>query len=69
MPVTAGADIINRPLGNVLDINELLAEVVRHYLKRAWEESAGSKTEAAKLVGLASSQTYSNWLTKYGIEV
>jgi DNA-binding NtrC family response regulator len=67
--VVTGSDILNRPLGNGLDINELLAEVAKHYLKRAWEESGGSKTEAAKLVGLPSYQTYSNWLTKYGIEV
>jgi DNA-binding NtrC family response regulator len=69
---TAGAiasEILNRPLGNGLDLNEVLAEVARHYLERAWEEAAGNKTEAAKLVGLASYQTYSNWLTRYGIDV
>jgi transcriptional regulator with PAS, ATPase and Fis domain len=65
----AGMAILNRPLGNGLDLTELLAEVARHYLKRAWDEAEGNKTEAARLVGLPSYQTYSNWLTKYGVEV
>jgi transcriptional regulator with PAS, ATPase and Fis domain len=69
-PITSGrplaGDILNRPLGEDLRLSDLLAEVARHYLKRAWEESGGNKTRAAKLVGLPNYQTYSNWLEKYG---
>ena len=31
------------------------------------EESAGNKSRAAKLVGLASYRTPTNWLSKYGV--
>jgi hypothetical protein len=41
-----------------------LASVARHYLRRALDEAHGNKTEAAKLVGLPSYQTLSNWLQR-----
>jgi DNA-binding NtrC family response regulator len=44
-----------------------LAEVARHYLTRALEASNGNKVEAAKLVGLSSYQTFTNWVARYGI--
>ena len=42
-----------------------MADVARHYLDRAMEQSHGNKTEAAKLLGLGSYQTLTNWLLKY----
>ncbi|WP_269145850.1 helix-turn-helix domain-containing protein [Nitratidesulfovibrio oxamicus] len=42
-----------------------MADVARHYLDRAMEQSRGNKTEAAKLLGLGSYQTLTNWLLKY----
>ncbi|MEZ4447329.1 MAG: sigma 54-interacting transcriptional regulator [Polyangiaceae bacterium] len=60
--------VLGRPLGADLDINELLADVARHYLARAMEAAGGNKTKAAGLLGLASYQTLSNWLQKYGVE-
>jgi DNA-binding NtrC family response regulator len=59
--------ILGRPLEEGVDLQELMAEVARHYIKRAIEQSEGSKTIAAKLVGLPSHQTLSNWMTKYGV--
>ncbi len=38
------------------------------YLSRALEASNGNKVEAAKLVGLPSYQTFTNWLARYGIK-
>ena len=61
-------DILGRPLGNGLDLSDLLSEVARHYLDRALEEAHGNKSEAARLVGLPSYQTLSNWMTKHGVE-
>ena len=43
----------------------ILAEVARHYPNRALEESNQNKTKTAKLAGLASYQTFDNWLEKY----
>ena len=59
--------ILDRPLGDDFDLQQILEEVARHYLDRAVAESGGNKTIAAKLVGLPSYQTFTNWLTKYGI--
>ena len=66
MPVTgAGTErIMERPLGEGLDVRDLLSDVARHYLKRALEQAAGNKTKAAQLIGLPSYQTLSNWIEK-----
>lgn len=67
-PAKTGEDILNRPLGNELRLQYIMAEVARHYLSRAMEESGGNKSEAARLLGLPSYQTLTNWLKKYGLE-
>jgi len=59
--------VLDRPLGSGFNLPDMLAEVARHYLGRAMEESGGNKTRAADLVGLPSYQTLTNWLTKYGV--
>ena len=60
--------ILDRPLGNGLKLPDLLAEVARHYLARALDETRGNKTRAARLLGLSSYQTLTNWLKKYGVD-
>ena len=59
--------VLNRPLEGGLDLRELLAGVARHYLERALEETGGNKTEATRLVGLPSYQTFTNWMKRYGL--
>lgn len=59
---------LQRPLGNGFDLQDLLAQVARHYLIRAMAEAHDNKTDAAKLVGLPSYQTLTNWLKKYNVE-
>ena len=59
--------ILDRPLGDGLNLDEILSTVARHYLQRAVEESRGNKTKAAELLGLASYQTLTNWLKRYQI--
>jgi DNA-binding NtrC family response regulator len=59
--------IVGRPLGEGLDLAGLLATVARHYLERALDEAAGNKTRAARLVGLPSYQTLTNWMKRYGV--
>jgi transcriptional regulator with GAF, ATPase, and Fis domain len=63
-----GEGILNRPLANGLCLQDIVAEVSRHYLSRAMEESGGNKTIAARLLGLPSYQTLTNWLKRYGLE-
>lgn len=66
--MTNGDDVLRRPLGGGLDLQDLLKQVARHYLSRAMEEAHGNKTKAAELVGLPSYQTLTNWLAKYEVE-
>jgi DNA-binding NtrC family response regulator len=66
-PHTTG-QVLDRPLGNGLDLPAILQQVARHYLQRAMIEANSNKTKAAELLGLASYQTLTNWLTKYGVE-
>ena len=69
LPVTGKEEskILDRPLGDDLNLPDLLASVARHYLTRALDETQGNKTQAAHLVGLSSYQTFTNWLSKYGV--
>ena len=60
--------ILDRPLGKALSLPDLLAQVARHYLERALDATGGNKTRAARLVGLPSYQTFTNWLKRYGVE-
>lgn len=62
-------DILDRPLGEGLDLQKILAEVARHYLGRALDDASGNKARAAELVGAPSYQTLSNWLKKYKVKV
>ena len=59
--------ILDRPLGNGLSLPDLLGSVARHYLERSLDETGGNKTRAARLVGLPSYQTLTNWLKRYGV--
>ncbi len=63
------SDILDKPLGNGLDLQQVISDVARHYLIRAMKEAHGNKTRAAELVGLPSYQTLTNWLSKYGVNI
>ena len=60
--------VLGRPLGEGLDLQEILTSVARHYLGRALDEAHGNKTNAAKLVGLPSYQTLTNWMKRYEVK-
>ena len=59
--------ILNRPIGEGIELKEIMKEVASHYIIRAFKQSRGNKTMAAKLLGLPSYQTLSNWMTKYKV--
>ncbi|MFN7913704.1 MAG: helix-turn-helix domain-containing protein [Vicinamibacterales bacterium] len=67
-PAEHGRDVLGRALGDGFSLPELLNEVAHHYLKRALAEANGNKSEAARIVGLPSYQTLSNWLARHGVE-
>ncbi len=62
-----GETVLGRPLEQGLPLQDLLTEVARHYLERAMVHTHGNKSEAARLLGLGSYQTLTNWLQKYGL--
>ncbi len=59
--------ILNQPIDAGVDLQEIMASVARHYIAGAIEHAEGNKTTAARLVGLPSYQTLSNWMKKYDI--
>lgn len=59
--------ILGRPLDQSISLPEIIGGVARHYLERAMAQTHGNKSEAARLLGLGSYQTLSNWLQKYGV--
>ena len=56
--------ILHRGLGDGFDINELLDQVRRHYLERAFADANGNASRAAKLLGLGSRNCL-QWKRKY----
>lgn len=60
--------ILNQPLGQGIDLPEIMKTVAVHYLERGLSESHENKTKAAKILGMPSYQTLTNWLKKYGLE-
>lgn len=65
MKVTNEAEI---DVSQGIDLNEHLAGVATKYINQALQVTGRNKTRAAKLLGLKSQQTLSNWMDKYGIE-
>jgi DNA-binding NtrC family response regulator len=72
LPVAASGKgietILNQPLGQGIDLPQIMQTVAVHYLERGLAKSHQNKTKAAKLLGLPSYQTLTNWLKKYGLE-
>ena len=68
MASSGNDNLLDRPLGDGVNLLQLIEKLSQHYLKRALDEAGGNKTKAAKLVGLPNYQTFSNWLKKYGLE-
>ena len=61
-------DLLNRDVSQGIDLNGLMGELAAHYIQNAMAHTGKNKTKAAKLLGLKSQQTLSNWIEKYGIE-
>ncbi len=59
--------ILGRPIEDGVDIQELIAEVARHYLSRALSAAHGNKAQATRILGLPNYQTLSNWMKRYGV--
>ncbi|MCK5826696.1 MAG: sigma-54-dependent Fis family transcriptional regulator [Desulfuromusa sp.] len=60
-------DILNKPLGDGFQLQEILDFISSQYISRSIKESAGNKSKAAKLLGMKNYQTLSNWMEKLDI--
>lgn len=61
-------DIKALDISQGIDIQEIIADLARHYLRKALAATNLNKSQAASLLGLKSQQTLSNWMSKYGID-
>lgn len=59
--------ILNRPIGEGFDLQNLLDTVAKHYFDRALKETGNNKSQAAKLLGVSNYVTLTNRLKKLGM--
>ncbi|MBT3375222.1 MAG: sigma 54-interacting transcriptional regulator [Lentisphaerae bacterium] len=64
----ATRNVLERPLGDDFSIEAHLADVQRHFLKRAMREARGVKVEAARLLGLKNYQTLDAQLKRLQVD-
>jgi transcriptional regulator with PAS, ATPase and Fis domain len=67
MPAEAPSSF-DRPLAQGFDLEALLDDVKRHYIRLALEKAGGRKGAAAKLLGFSNHQTLGNWMRRLGLE-
>lgn len=60
--------LLDRDISQGIDIQELISEIVQHYIPLAMANAQDNKTKAAELLGLKNYQTLNNWIEKYGIK-
>jgi transcriptional regulator with PAS, ATPase and Fis domain len=60
--------ILGKDISQGIDIQDIIASVVGHYIPLAMTEAQGNKTKAADLLGLKNYQTLNNWIEKYSVQ-
>jgi transcriptional regulator with PAS, ATPase and Fis domain len=60
--------ILSHDVDQSIDLHVLMGRLAAHYIRAALAHTHQNKTKAAKLLGINSQQTLSNWIEKYGIE-
>jgi len=60
--------ILNQSIDKGINLPEIMNKVAVHYLERGLEKTNFNKTETAKMLGLPSYQTLTNWMKKYGLK-
>lgn len=59
--------VLGKSLDQPISLPEIMGVVAKHYLERAMAQTHDNKSEAARLLGLGSYQTLTNWLQKYRV--
>ncbi|WP_227803898.1 sigma-54 interaction domain-containing protein [Marinomonas profundi] len=60
--------LLDRDISQGIDIQDIISEIVKHYIPKALAHSNGSKSKAAELLGLKNYQTLTNWMDKYNVK-
>lgn len=58
----------HQTISQPIDLEALIDDTKRHYLRSALEAAGGRRAAAAKLLGLSSHQTLSNWMRRLGMD-
>ncbi|TXS92754.1 sigma-54-dependent Fis family transcriptional regulator [Parahaliea maris] len=66
-PAKAG-DLLGRSLDNSFDIQDVIKELKRHYIKKALAETGNNKTKSAEKLGLNNYQTLNKWIEDVGLK-
>lgn len=61
-------DLMSIDVSQGVDIKHIISKVVTHYVRGALAFTGQNKTQAAKLLGLNSQQTLTQWIAKHGVE-
>ena len=67
VPRSETTDVLGTPLGEGFSLEGHLEDIQRHFLRRAMEEARGSKTKAAKLLGMKHYQTLDAQLARLAV--
>ncbi|MGR0278820.1 sigma 54-interacting transcriptional regulator [Marinomonas dokdonensis] len=61
-------NLLDRDVSQGIDIQDIISDLVRHYIPKALSHCNDSKSKAAKLLGLKNYQTLTNWMDKYDVK-
>ena len=67
-PTDPRKGVLDQPLGGGFSLEETIARVAQHYLRRALDDAAGNLTGAAELIGFKSYQRLKDWMKRYKVE-
>ncbi|MFC1765493.1 sigma-54 interaction domain-containing protein [Planctomycetota bacterium] len=61
-------DILSRPLDEEFSVDQVLNEVQIHYIQRAMRQAGGTKSKAARLLGMKNYQTLDAQIKRFDVE-
>lgn len=60
--------LLDRDISQGIDIQNIISDLVKHYIPKALAQANGNKSKAAALLGLKNYQTLTNWMDKYDVK-
>ena len=60
--------LLDKDISQGIDIQNIISDLVKHYIPKALAQANGNKSKAAALLGLKNYQTLTNWMDKYDVK-